>query len=77
MRFLKIALSVSLVIGSTLTPGYAQTPSSPAEAARICKAQGKITCAEWCRRNPQRKTCMTGDPNSCDKKAQGALTCVI
>lgn len=35
-----------------------------------------ITCREWCRRNPQRTTCMTGHPNSCDRKPQGADTCV-
>lgn len=35
-----------------------------------------ITCREWCRRNPQRTNCMTGHPNSCDRKPQGADTCV-
>ena len=70
-------MSVAVFAASIASAGYAQTPRTPTEAARMCKAQGKITCAEWCRRNPQRRTCMTGDPNSCDQKPLGPLTCVL
>jgi hypothetical protein len=37
---------------------------------------GTITCAAWCSKHPERTTCMTGHPNSCDKKPRGAATCV-
>jgi len=44
-------------------------------APRACP-EGKVTCQEWCSMHPERTTCMTGHPNSCDKKPQGARTCV-
>jgi hypothetical protein len=39
--------------------------------------QGKITCSQWCAKyGTERPTCMTGHPNSCDKKPLGGATCV-
>jgi hypothetical protein len=62
------------------TPAMAFDPAMPAERGIVVAAAKcpppKITCREWCRRNPQRHDCMTGHPNSCDKKPQGADTCV-
>jgi hypothetical protein len=38
---------------------------------------GKITCVQWCAKyRSTGGTCMTGHPNSCDKKPQGGATCV-
>jgi hypothetical protein len=48
----------------------------PAVAAPRARPAGKVTCQEWCAVHPERRTCMTGHPNSCDRKPQGARTCV-
>jgi hypothetical protein len=56
------------VIALTLTisePAFAGCP------------QGKITCAEWCAKYKYGSPgCMSGYPNSCDHKPQGADSCV-
>jgi hypothetical protein len=45
-------------------------------AAGKCGA-GKITCAQWCAKyRPGPSNCMSGHPNSCDKKRGGANACV-
>jgi hypothetical protein len=46
----------------------------PTAASAACP-KGKVTCASWCQKYGG-STCMTGHPNSCDKKANGAATCV-
>ena len=67
------SFAVALVLVALCVPVHAKTPAK--SGASACPA-GMITCAEYCRRNPQRTTCMTGHPNSCDQKPQGAQTCV-
>ncbi len=49
-----------------------------ASAAAMTKCPaGQITCVQWCDKyGSSQGTCMTGHPNSCDKKPQGAATCV-
>jgi hypothetical protein len=47
--------------------------SRPVMAARC--PSGQITCAQWCAKYGT-SNCMTGHPNSCDKKPNGAATCV-
>jgi hypothetical protein len=49
-------------------------PVTSARAAQKCQP-GYITCAQWCAKN-RTDNCMTGHPNSCDKKSYGASTCV-
>ncbi len=48
---------------------------SGSQASAAGCAKGKITCQEWCGKYGG-NTCMTGHPNSCDKKPQGNATCV-
>ena len=64
---LSIVLAVLTGLTSLLQPAAA--------APRGCP-QGRVTCEQWCAMHPERTTCMTGHPNSCDKKPQGARTCV-
>jgi hypothetical protein len=63
-----------LILLSVLTGLTSLAPPAVA-APRACPA-GKVTCQQWCAMHPERTTCMTGHPNSCDKKPQGARTCV-
>ncbi|MBV9159712.1 MAG: hypothetical protein JO019_03915 [Candidatus Kaiserbacteria bacterium] len=51
------------------------TPLPAASTIAACPA-GKVRCADWCGARPWLKTCMTGHPNSCDKKRGGANACV-
>jgi hypothetical protein len=66
-------------VGAFLTClfGIGFCDSGESRAASACPA-GKITCQEWCRRyRPDPGgNCMTGHPNSCDKKVGGARACV-
>jgi hypothetical protein len=60
------------------SPGHPQCVKDESRnrpEAGSCSA-GKITCEQWCARHPERTRCMTGDPNSCDKKPFGPKTCV-
>jgi hypothetical protein len=50
--------------------------TQPSAQAGSCASRGMITCAQFCANNPGRTNCMTGHPNSCDRKPQGAKTCV-
>ena len=46
-------------------------------AAFAACPQGKITCAAWCAKYKYGSPgCMSGYPNSCDHKPQGADSCV-
>jgi hypothetical protein len=68
MRF---ELSIALIVVAGLT-----SLVHPAAAASSRCPQGMVTCQQWCAMHPERTTCMTGHPNSCDKKPQGPRTCV-
>jgi hypothetical protein len=63
---MKIALVLALSFSSLAsTAAFAKCPA------------GKITCVQWCAKyGTTRATCMSGHPNSCDKKPQGNATCV-
>jgi len=62
---MKIAIALALTV--TFFASTATLAACP---------KGKITCAQWCGKyGTARPTCMTGHPNSCDKKPQGAATC--
>ena len=64
---------MSKVLWTLLTCSFL-LPATSATAAQKC-LPGYITCAQWCAKY-RTDNCMTGHPNSCDKKSYGAATCV-
>jgi hypothetical protein len=71
MRLVLLIASLVMVILATSIQ-----PSDAAKKTKAMCPEGKISCTEWCKKHPERTTCMTGHQNSCDQKPQGANTCV-
>jgi hypothetical protein len=73
-----IALAAAAILIGTGQSSWAQSSGElrVAQAAADCPP-GKVTCKDWCRRyNAESKNCLTGHPNSCDKKVGGERACV-
>jgi hypothetical protein len=70
MKTLFLALALA-----TIALAVPTTRGEAAQNQNSCQ-KGYIPCDAWCRRHPLRTTCLTGHPNSCDKKANGLATCV-
>ncbi|MGY3591613.1 hypothetical protein ACVIGB_008803 [Bradyrhizobium sp. USDA 4341] len=71
MRLIPLIASLGLAILATSIQS-----SDAAKKAKVMCPEGKISCAEWCKKHLERTNCMTGHQNSCDQKPQGANACV-